>query len=76
MEKFVFFDSKKFLSQGACMLKFLFFEGIQRNVFTIICQGFIILLGSGAELEFFTCDFWEILDFMRVKNFLLSSSAC
>ena len=53
VEKFVFCDSKKFLSQGVCKIKFLFFEGLQRHVFTIIHQGFIILAGCGAVLEFF-----------------------
>ena len=53
VEKFVFCESKKFLSQGVCMIKFLFFEGIQNNVFTIICQGFTFLSGSGGSLEIF-----------------------
>ena len=50
---FGFFENKNFLSQGVCKIKFLFFEGLQRHVFTIIHQGFIILAGCGAVLEFF-----------------------
>ena len=42
-----------FLSQGVCTLKFLFFEGLQRHVFTIIHQGFTILACTIAVLEFF-----------------------
>ena len=53
VSKFVICESKKFLSQGVCTLKFLFLEALQGNVFTIICQGFIILAGSRRELEFF-----------------------
>ena len=44
---------KNFLYQFHCMLKFLFLEGIQRHVFAIIHQGFIILVCIGAVLEFF-----------------------
>ena len=53
MVNFVFCVSKKFLSQGVHKLKFLFLEGIQGNVFTIICQSFTILSGSGGSLEIF-----------------------
>mgnify|MGYP004620505391 FL=1 len=49
----MFCESKKFLSQGVCKIKFLFLEGIQGNVFSIICQSFLILTGCGAVLEFF-----------------------
>ena len=49
----MFCESKKFLSQGVCKIKFLFLEGIQGNVFSIICQSFIFLTGCGAVLEFF-----------------------
>ena len=66
----MFWDSKKFLSQGVCMIKFLFLEGIQGHISTIIHQCFTILSVSGIEVEiFFTCDFWKILDFVEVKNF-------
>ena len=67
-----FFENKKFLSQGVCMLNFLFLEGIQDNVFTIIHQGFIILSGSGTELEIFQ---WKILCFFESKKFL-SQGVC
>ena len=53
VEKFVFCESKKFLSQGVCMIKFLFFEGIQGHISTIIHQSFTILAGSGGSLENF-----------------------
>ena len=68
VEKFVFCESKKFLSQGVCMIKFLFFEGIQNNVFTIICQSFTILSGCGRVVEIF---YSQNLSFVSVKNFYL-----
>ena len=61
-------ESKKFLSQGVCKIKILFLEGIQDNVFTIICQSFTILSGSGGSLEIF---YSQNLSFGTVKNFYL-----
>ena len=55
------------------MPKFLFFDGIQGHISTIICQGFTILAGSGREVEIF---YSENLSFVRVKNFHISSTAC
>ena len=75
LENFGFFESKKFLSQGVCTLKFLCLEGIQGNVFTIICQGFIILAGCGRELEFFYLRFLENFHFFESKKFL-SQGVC
>ena len=60
---------KKFLSQFQCMIKFLFLEGMQRHVFTINCQGFIILACIGAELEFFYLWFLGNFGFFDSKKF-------
>ena len=69
---FVFCVSKKFLSQGVHKINFLFLEGIQGNVFTIICQSFTNLSGSGGSLEIF---YSQNLSFVSVKNFYISSTA-
>ena len=57
------------------MIKFLFLEGIQGNVFTIIHQGFIILAGSGREVEIFYLWLLEIFGFFENKKFL-SQGVC
>ena len=74
-ENSVFWENKKFLSQGVCMLNFLFLEGLQRNVFTITHQGFIILSGSGGSLEIFYLWFQANFGFFESKKFL-SQGVC
>ena len=72
--KFVFFESKKFLSQDVCTLKFLFFEGIQGNVFTITCQSFTILSGCGRVIEIFY--FWFLEKFVICDSKKIFISGC
>ena len=71
----MFFESKKFLSQDVCTLKFLFFEGIQGNVFTITCQSFTILSGCGRVVEIFYFWFLEKFVICDSKKFL-SQGVC
>ena len=73
--KFVFFESKKFLSQDVCTLKFLFFEGLQGYVFTITCQSFTILSGCGRVIEIFYFWFLEKFVICDSKKFL-SQGVC
>ena len=72
-KNFGFLESKKFLTQGVCKIKFLFLEALQGNVFTINHQSFIIIFGGGGSLEIFQC---QNLSFVPVKNFYISSTAC
>ena len=75
LSNFVFCVSKKFLSQGVCMLKFLYLEGIQGNVFTITCQSFTILSGCGRVIEIFYFWFLEKFVICDSKKFL-SQGVC
>ena len=68
VENFVICESKKFLSQGVCTLKFLFLEGLQGYEWAIICNKQKNLAGSTTKLEFF---YSQKLCFVRVKNFYL-----
>ena len=77
MEKSGICASKKFLSQDVCMPKFLFFEGIQGHISTIIHQSFTILAGSGTEVEIFYSQklgkngFWDSKKFFTLLHCML-----
>ena len=83
---FEFFESKKFFTQGVCMLKFLFLGGWWGNVLAIMCKrNGIFIWQCRREINFFTvltigkwssmekC-FWQFLVFESKK--ILASFQC